>query len=105
MNAKISTGHSESQRMVREMLLRLQDETHKRIKTLRCDQEQESDSDSADELDLAHTTAEIETHAALIAREEEKLRYLDEALTNGLCPTRWRSRRDASTKALIPRNN
>lgn len=81
MNAKMSTNHTESQRMLREMLLRLQNETCTRIKTFRRDQEQESDSDPADQLDLAHTTAEVETHAALIAREEEKLRYLDEALT------------------------
>ena len=149
MNAKMSTNHTESHRVLREMLLCLQDETCKRIKDLRRDQEQESDSDPADELDSAHTTAEVESHAALIAREEEKLRYLDEALmrldvgkygkclgcgaailverlmvipfasycvecqkksnsarlgwakeppsrrttTNGLCPTRWRSRR------------
>jgi DnaK suppressor protein len=81
MNGKMSTNDTESQRVLREMLLRLQDETCKRIKDLRRDQEQESDSDPADELDSAHTTAEVETHAALIAREEEKLRYLDEALT------------------------
>ena len=81
MNAKMSTNHTESHRVLREMLLCLQDETCKRIKDLRRDQEQESDSDPADDLDLAQTTAEIETHAALIAREEEKLRYLDEALT------------------------
>jgi DnaK suppressor protein len=30
---------------------------------------------------VAQTTAEVETHAALIAREQEKLGYLDEALT------------------------
>ena len=32
------------------------------------------------EMDSARTTAEIETHAGLIARAEEKLRYLDEAM-------------------------
>ena len=77
----MSTNHAESQRVLREMLLRLQNETRNRIKNLRRDQEQESDSDPADELDLEHTTAEVETHAALIARQEERLRYLDEALT------------------------
>jgi RNA polymerase-binding protein DksA len=81
MNAKMNTNDTESQPVLREILLRLQDETCRRIKDLRRDQEQESDSDPADDLDLAHTTAEVETHAALIAREEEKLRYLDEALT------------------------
>lgn len=81
MNIKMSTNHTESRQVLREMLLRVQDETCERIKDLRRDQEQESDSDPTDQLDLAHTTAEVETHAALIAREEEKLRYLDEAIT------------------------
>lgn len=62
------------------MLLQLQDQTNRRIKVLRRDQQQESDLGPADELDSARTTAEVETHAGLIARAEEKLRYLDEAV-------------------------
>ena len=63
------------------MLSRLQDETRRRITDLRRDQWQESDSGPADEIDSANTTEEIETHAGLIARAEEKLRFLDEAMT------------------------
>jgi len=62
------------------MLIRLQDEAFERIKSLRRDQEQESESEPGDEMDSARATAEIETHSGLIARAEEKLRYLDEAL-------------------------
>jgi DnaK suppressor protein len=65
--------------MLRELLTRLRKEAQQRIKDLRKDQEQESDSGPADEMDSASTTEEIETHAGLIARAEEKLRYLDEA--------------------------
>jgi DnaK suppressor protein len=65
--------------MLRELLTRLRKEAQQRIKDLRKDQEQESDSGVADEMDSASTTEEIETHAGLIARAEEKLRYLDEA--------------------------
>ncbi|HYL57529.1 MAG TPA: TraR/DksA family transcriptional regulator [Candidatus Acidoferrales bacterium] len=66
--------------LIRELLTRLQDETGQRIKDLRRDQEQESETEPEDEMDLASTSAEVETHAGLIARAEEKLRYLDEAL-------------------------
>ena len=57
------------------MLSRMQDETRRRIEDLQRDQPQVSD-----ELDSARTTADIETHAGLIARAEEKLRHLDEAM-------------------------
>ncbi len=66
---------------LREMLLQLQDETYQRVKELRRDQEQESSSEPGDEMDTARTTAEVETHAGLISRAEEKLKFLDEALT------------------------
>jgi RNA polymerase-binding transcription factor DksA len=51
-----------------------------RVKELRGDQQQESEPSPADEIDLARTTSDVETHASLIAREEEKLRFVDEAL-------------------------
>jgi DnaK suppressor protein len=61
------------------MLTQLENEALQRIRDVRRDQEQESDSGPADEIDSASTTDEIETHAGLIARAEEKLRYLGEA--------------------------
>src|SRR5262249_28087377 len=63
------------------MLMRLQKETYDRIRELRRDEEQEAETGPGDEMDLARATQEVETHASLIARAEEKLRYLDEALT------------------------
>ncbi len=92
MSTKLKTHQTNSPEVFRKMLLRLQDETWQRIKDLRKDQEQESESEPADEMDSARTTAEVETHAGLIAREEEKLKYLDEALARleagkyGICP-------------------
>jgi len=81
MSGEPKTGQTESREKLREMLTRLQDETYQRIKNLRRDQEEESEPGPGDEMDSARTTAEVETHAGLIAREEEKFKYLDEALS------------------------
>jgi len=80
MSAESKAHQTDGRKLLREMLARLQYETRERVKDLRRDQAQESESEPADEMDTARTTAEIETHAGLIARAEEKLRYLDEAL-------------------------
>jgi len=80
MSSESNLDRTESRGMLREMLSRMQDETRRRIEDLRRDQAQEFDSEPADEMDSARTTEEIETHAGLIARAEEKLRYLDEAV-------------------------
>ena len=80
MRAKPKSDQAHSPQVLRKLLSSLQDETFQRIKRLRRDQEQESASEPGDEMDSASTTEEIETHAALIAREEDKLKYLDEAL-------------------------
>ena len=79
MTSELKTYQAEGRETLREMLSRLQKETYQRIEELRRDQRQESDSGPADAMDSASTTEEIETHAGLIARAEEKLRYLDEA--------------------------
>jgi DnaK suppressor protein len=70
----------ERSEMLRNMLVRLRDEIYGRVKELRGDQQQESEPPPADEFDSARTASDVETHAGLIAREEEKLRFLDEAL-------------------------
>ena len=80
MEARHKAHQTDSRELLREMLLRLQDETYERVRGLRRDQEEESDAGPADEMDSARTSAEVETHAALIARAEEKLKFLDEAL-------------------------
>ena len=80
MSAQSKAQPIGSPKLLREMLLRLQDQTYQRIKDFRRAQEQESSRDPGDEMDSANTTEEVETHAGLIAREEEKLKFLDEAL-------------------------
>ncbi len=67
--------------VLRTMLVRLRDETYQRIRTFRQDQEQESEPAPGDEMDAAKASAEVETHASLIASAEEKLKYLDDALS------------------------
>jgi len=62
--------------MLRNMLVRLRDETYGRVKELRGDQEQEREVPPADEIDFARSTSDVEMHAGLIAREEEKLRFV-----------------------------
>ena len=79
MSDELKTERTEGREMLREMLTRLRTEAQQKIKDLRKDQEQEAELEPEDEIEVARTTAEIETHAGLIARVEEKLRYLDEA--------------------------
>ncbi len=62
------------------MLIGLQVKSQQRIKALRKDQAQDSEPGPADEMDSANSTEDVEIHAGLIAREEEKLNYFDEAL-------------------------
>jgi DnaK suppressor protein len=91
MPTQLKKHNTVSRDTLREMLLNLYEEARAEIKTLRKDQEQESEPGPADEMDSARTTAEVETHAGLIARAQEKLRYADEALVRldsgkyGLC--------------------
>ena len=63
----------ERNEMLRNMLVRLRDETYGRVKELRGDQEQESEPPPADDLDLARATCDIETHASLIV---ERVSYI-----------------------------
>lgn len=65
---------------LRAMLITLRDQTHERIRELRHEQADDADLEPGDELDQARATGEVETHASLIARAEERLRYIDEAL-------------------------
>jgi DnaK suppressor protein len=81
MTAETKIHHTDSHQVLRDMLLQLQREAYQRIKALRRDQQQELETEPVDDVDSANASAEVETHAGLIAREEEKLRYLDEAIT------------------------
>jgi len=64
----------------RTMLLKLRDETRDHIKEFRRDQQDEASTVPGDEMDEARSSADVETHAGLIGRAEEKLRALDDAL-------------------------
>jgi len=67
--------------MLKTMLLQLHEHTRQRIKDFRREQSQESEFSPGDYIDIARSSADIETHAGLIARAEEKLKYLDEAIS------------------------
>ncbi len=66
--------------MLQTMLVRLRDETYQRIRELRREQEEEAQTLPGDEMDAAKASADVETHAGLIAAAEEKLKYFDDAL-------------------------
>jgi DnaK suppressor protein len=50
-----------------------------RIKVLRHDQDEEMLSEPSDDMDVARSQADVETHAGLIERSEELLRAIDSA--------------------------
>jgi DnaK suppressor protein len=77
-----NTTHIDTERrqMLRDMLVRLRGETYERIREIRRDQEQEAERDPGDEMDAARASSDVETHAGLIGRAEDKLKQLDEAL-------------------------
>ena len=92
MEGERKSPDDDRRELLRDMLVRLRDETYERVKELRRDQEQEAEPPAADEMDVARSTADVEMHAGLIARQEEKLRFVDEALSRldsgkyGTCP-------------------
>lgn len=65
---------------LRDMLTRLRDETYERVAEFRRDQ-RDSGSATGDEMDVARSATDIETSTSLIERAEERLRYIDAALT------------------------
>ena len=81
MVARTTSIDREQRETFRAMLLKLRDETQDRIKEFRRDQRDDASSSPGDEMDEARSSADVETHAGLIGRAEEKLKYLDEALT------------------------
>ncbi len=76
---------------LRALLIRLRDETYTRVREFRRDQNAEAEPTPADEIDLARSAADVETHASLIERAEDRLRLIDQALsrlergTYGIC--------------------
>jgi DnaK suppressor protein len=74
--------HNSNRRLtaLRQILSRLRDETYEKIADFRRDQGQETPSSPGDEMDQARSTTDVETHASLIERAEDRLRLIDEAL-------------------------
>jgi DnaK suppressor protein len=76
---------------LRDILAQLRDDTYHRIATFRRDQGQELSASPGDEMDVARSTTDVETHASLIERSEDRLRLIDQALarvdngTYGIC--------------------
>jgi len=81
MQRNVAYIDSERREMLRTMPLQLREHTCQRIKDFRREQSQESEFSPGDYVDVARSSAEVETHAGLIARAEEKLKYLDEAIS------------------------
>lgn len=65
---------------LRNILTRLRDETYAKIMAFRRDQAHENIGTPGDEMDVARSSSDVETHASLIERAEDRLRLIDEAL-------------------------
>jgi len=74
------TTNSKRLGTLRDILARLRDETYQKIQTFRRDQGEEVMSSPGDEMDVARSTSDVETHASLIERSEDRLRLIDQAL-------------------------
>src|SRR5215469_15805834 len=63
------------------LLIRLREDLRARVKAFRHDQEQEALSTPGDDMDVAKSLMDVETHASLIQRSEDQLLQIDDALT------------------------
>lgn len=65
---------------LRKLLARSRAETLARVRTLRGDQNADDVAPPADELDIARSLSDVETHASLIDRAEQRLKEIDSAM-------------------------
>jgi DnaK suppressor protein len=79
MRTETRMSEERRQKMLREMLNRLRDETYDRVSEFRRDQ-RDNVNQQGDEMDVARLSTDAETKANLIERAEERLRYIDQAL-------------------------
>jgi len=79
MRTDIKMSEDRRQKMLREMLTRLRDETYERVSEFRRDQRDDI-AQQGDEMDVARSSTDSETKANLIERAEERLRNIDQAL-------------------------
>jgi len=80
MTTKTKSTEANRRDALHTMLVKLRDETYERVHELRHEQSDDADREPGDEMDRARADTDVETHASLIARAEERLRYIDEAL-------------------------
>ena len=79
MRTETKMSEDRRQKMLREMLTNLRDETFERVSDFRRDQ-RDAVNQQGDEMDVARLSTDAETKANLIERAEERLRYIDQAL-------------------------
>jgi len=65
---------------LRQLLLRQREETLTRVRSIGKEQSNEGLSTLGDEMDVARSLADVETHASLIENAENKVRRIDSAL-------------------------
>jgi DnaK suppressor protein len=65
---------------LRQLLLRQREETLARVRSIGNNQNSEGLSTPGDEMDVARSLADVETHASLIENAENKVRLIDSAL-------------------------
>jgi RNA polymerase-binding transcription factor DksA len=80
MRTESKDNQTDGYEMLKGLPTGLQSKAQQRIKTLRKNQEQDTESGPADAMDSTNATEKVEIHAGLIVREEEKLIGLEEAL-------------------------
>jgi RNA polymerase-binding transcription factor len=79
--ARQKNGNDGARRQaLRDLLVRLRDQTYEKVKEFRRDQREQAEPPPADEMDAARSTAEVETHASLIEQAEDRIRLIDAAL-------------------------
>jgi DnaK suppressor protein len=74
--------HAQEERFegLRQLLLRQREETMARVRSIANNQTSEGLSTPGDEMDVARSLADVETHASLIENAENKVRRIDSAL-------------------------
>ncbi len=74
------TKDQERVRILSELLNHQRNQALAQVREYRRDQEQEATPPPGDEMDMASSMADVETHASLIERVEERLKAIDFAL-------------------------
>src|SRR5260370_8470182 len=87
MESAVSTGGGRRIDALKKLLAKERADTLARVKELMREQQGSGMPPPADEMDVARSLAEVETHAALFERAQERLRALDAAIPRLRPPT------------------